>query len=406
MRTCLAAVGLLTFLFVTTPVSSQPPGDNGIRSIEPNSATGSALAVVVGSTSLAHTTQLLPLDPKGAVVGKGDATRQIEQVLANLATALKEVQSRWEQLVKINVYAAQTDVVAKVQQAFAQRFTGRVKPAVSFVVGQLAHPDALVAMDAVAAGATPSKAVQRVHCAALPGSPGLAHVAVLPAGGAVYVAGQAEKGNLAEATRATIKSLHATLAHLGLNRAHVVQLKAFLQPMAEVRVVAEEIAKLYAGEIVPPLVFVEWKSSLPIEIELIAAAPERAASVPATEAVSYHTPSGMTASPIYSRVAWIHQGKRIYTAGLYGTRSQDGEAQIREIFASLQQLLQQTGSDLRHLVKATYYVSDDVADRKLNEIRPEFYDPKRPPSASKARVPGVGIAGQSITLDMIAVTPR
>ena len=74
--------------------------------------------------------------------------------------------------------------------------------------------------------------------------------------------------------------------------------------------------------------------------------------------------------------------------------------------AELKQLLDRTGSDLRHLVKATYYVSDDVADRKLNEIRPEFYDPRRPPSASKARVPGVGLAGKSITLDMIAVTPR
>src|SRR5438132_263273 len=135
-----------------------------------------------------------------------------------------------------------------------------------------------------------------------------------------------------------MKSLHATLAHLGLNRAQVVQLKAFMRPMADVRVVEAEIAKLYEGETVPPLVFVEWQSSLPIEIELIAAAPERAASPPAREAVSYFTPPGMTASPVFSRVARIEHGKRIYLSGLYGVHAQDGEAQIREIFATLKQV--------------------------------------------------------------------
>src|SRR5205823_504073 len=108
--------------------------------------------------------------------------------------------------------------------------------AVSFVVGRLAHPDAQVAMDAVAAtaGDAAGPAVKRLRAANLAGNRAIAHVAILPAAGAVYVAGQAEKGELAEATRATIKSLHATLAHLGLSRAHVVQLKAFMRPMTEV----------------------------------------------------------------------------------------------------------------------------------------------------------------------------
>jgi enamine deaminase RidA (YjgF/YER057c/UK114 family) len=407
MRTCTTALGLFALLLETGLAFSQPPKEAGLRSIEPNRSTGSSLAVVVDPTALAHTAQLLPLDAKGELVGKGDAPRQIEQVLDNLALVLKEVRSGLDQVVKVNVYVAQTEVVDKIHQAFAKRFTGQVQPAVSFVVGQLADPEALVALDAVAvvANAADRKTVQRVHGATLPGKRELAHVAVLPTGGAVYVAGQAEKGTLAEATRATIKSLHATLAHFGLSRAEVVQLKAFLQPMSDVRIVETEIAKLYEGETVPPLVFVEWKSSLPIEIELIAAA-NPAASGTATEAVSYLTPPGMTASPVFSRVARIQHGKRIYISGLYGNKSQDGEAQIREIFASLKQILQQAGGDMRHLVKATYYVSDDVADRKLNEIRPEFYDPKRPPSASKARVPGVGMAGKSVTLDMIAVTPR
>jgi hypothetical protein len=54
-------------------------------------------------------------------------------------------------------------------------------------------------------------------------------------------------------------------------------------------------------------------------------------------------------------------------------------------------------------VKATYYVSDDDASKQLNVIRPKFYDPQRPPAASKAIVPAVGVSERSITIDMIAV---
>jgi hypothetical protein len=56
-------------------------------------------------------------------------------------------------------------------------------------------------------------------------------------------------------------------------------------------------------------------------------------------------------------------------------------------------------------VKATYYISTDEASAKLNQLRPRFYDPQRPPGASKAPVAGTGRAGKTITLDMIAV-PR
>ena len=64
-----------------------------------------------------------------------------------------------------------------------------------------------------------------------------------------------------------------------------------------------------------------------------------------------------------------------------------------------------TCRDPRSPAKATYYVSDNDASTKLNELWPKFYDPARPPAASKAQVFGVGVAGKSLTLDMIAV-PR
>jgi hypothetical protein len=39
----------------------------------------------------------------------------------------------------------------------------------------------------------------------------------------------------------------------------------------------------------------------------------------------------------------------------------------------------------------------------LNEIRPKYYDPKRPPAASKAMVKDVGSIKAGVSMDMIGV---
>ena len=56
-----------------------------------------------------------------------------------------------------------------------------------------------------------------------------------------------------------------------------------------------------------------------------------------------------------------------------------------------------------HLAKATYYVSDDDGSRGIDKLRPELFDPQRPPAASKVTVHGVGQPARSFTMDMIAV---
>ncbi len=93
-------------------------------------------------------------------------------------------------------------------------------------------------------------------------------------------------------------------------------------------------------------------------------------------------------------------------SGLYG-ESADPVRQVDEMFAALQRQLDQTGSDIRHLVKATYYVADPAADERINTIRPTIYDPAHPPAASKLVVRGTGRTGKGSTFDMIATTsPR
>jgi enamine deaminase RidA (YjgF/YER057c/UK114 family) len=88
---------------------------------------------------------------------------------------------------------------------------------------------------------------------------------------------------------------------------------------------------------------------------------------------------------------------------MYGATGGNGEAEILEIFDRMRKLLEKTGSDFRHLVKATYYVTTDATSARLTELRPRFYDANRPPAASKAPVTGTGLPGKTITLDMIAV---
>jgi enamine deaminase RidA (YjgF/YER057c/UK114 family) len=392
----------IAVIFFATVLGSQA----ATHFIAPDAATGISLGVVCENMALAHTAQLLPMNKKGELVGRGDAVRQIEQTLENLSLALRAAKSGLDHVVKINVYVAETKVVGEVEKAFAKRFKNGNRPAVSFVVGNLPQVDALVAMDAVAECDTAenAKRAKQIYVASLGGDPSLAQVSVLPKGGVVYISGQAKPGKLAEATLKTLESLQETLVFLGLKKSDVVQIKAFIQPMSEVEIAKKQIAGFFGKETIPPVIFVDWISpTLPIEIELIAAAPDNR---DAKESISYITPSGFQPSNVYSKVARVNYGKLVYVSGLYGKTSEDAGKQVLEIFELLQQIIGKAGSNFGSLAKATYYVSDAPASNKLNELRPKFYDPNRPPAASKAMVVGVGHTDRSISFDMIAVSEK
>jgi enamine deaminase RidA (YjgF/YER057c/UK114 family) len=394
----LACLGTMLFL----PLSLQAAE---LRAIDASEATGSSMAVVVGRTPLAFTGLILPVDDRGKTVGLDHPTIQTERALDNLALALAEAKSGLDRVVRLNLYVKDADVVRDAQRVFSRRFSGPIKPALTIVESALPLPDAYLALDAVAACAAGQgeKKVTRLSSARLAGGRSASHVAVLPDGVKVFVAGQAERGTLREATTATMAGLLRTLEFAGLDRTHIVHLKAFLTPMAAHREVEEEIARVFAGEPIPPLTFVEWTSTLPIEIELVAYGGDQGHT--AREPVEYLTPTGLTASPIYSRVARVNFGNLVFLSGLYGS-GQSADLQIRDIFSTLEFLAGQGGSDLRHLVKATYYVSESQTSQRLNDLRPNFYDPKRPPAASKVMVRGVGQKERTITVDMIGVSKR
>jgi len=388
-----------TMLLATFPAGAA----EGVREVRPDEKSSTSAATVVdGALHLAHTAQLFPVDAKGQVVAAGEVEAQTNAVLDQLDSVLSSIRSDSSRIVKVHAYAARADVVPTIQAVLARRLAGKARPAIAYVVGALAEPEALVAMDAIAVAPRSDArgpANRQAFSAPVRRRVG-AEVKILPAGARVYVSGQAEPGsNMVEATRKTLAGLGATLEHLGLTKADVVQVKSFLQPIAATDHVAGEIREFFGRGEMPALAFVEWRMSTPIEIELIARSEPKAGG----EAVDYLTPPGLKPSPVFCRVVRVNRGDSIFVSGLYGPASASGGKQVETIFETLRLVLNDAGSDFRHLVKATYYVSDDEASRALNDLRPRYYDPARPPAASKATAAGVGAEGRSVTVDMIAV---
>lgn len=383
---------------VCSPLAAADPLDDFVKRVGADPQTGIAQAVIVKSAVLLHTRQFIPLDPAARALEGKPATSQIEDVWQQLMSLLREESPTPTQLVKLNVCIANETVASDVRRFLAEKLKNHPAVAVSFVQSRLPLRHATLGIDAVAIvdprgfGGKPPSNSQRLASARLPSS--------FPR---LYVSGQAEKGaDLAEATRKTLINLHATLKHFGSDLANVVQVKCFLKPMSEASAAEREIAAFF-GKSMPPCVFVEWESTLPIEIEVVASAWPKSES---TEPLEFLTPPGMTASPVFCRVVRVNDPHTIFVSGLFSREAGDGAAQVTDVFAQLQEILKASGSDLRHLAKATYYVSDNDASTNLNELRPKFYDPQRPPAASKAQVFGVGMSNRSLTLDMIAVPAK
>ncbi len=371
-------------------------GAEVMRCIGANALTGSSQAVVVENVPLVHTAQLFPRDAQGRFSSDENSAEQTNLLLDQLATAIVAAGGHADRVVKLNVYLAKLEAAAAVEAELAKRFSQECKPAISYVVTRLPHEGCLVAMDAVAVAN--STAAPRVTLQ-LPTDSREAHSAIIPPGSRIYIAGQAEKGaTLAEATRRTLESLRKTLQFLGRQDSDIVQIKSFLSPMKNVTEAQREVVAFFGDRPVPPTVWVEWTAPL-IEIELIVWGGEKRTA----PGVEFLTPPGMTASPVYSRVTRTNSDRLIYLSGLFARQPTDAASEVTDIFDQLESSLKQTGSDLRHLVKATYYCSTNDTSIKLNELRPKYYDPARPPSASKAMVNEVGRAGRGLTIDMIAV---
>lgn len=387
---------LYCVLMISVFMGTSLMANDSIQRIVQGKQPGTSTAVVVQSERLIHTGQIFPVVAADAT--KQSAADQLASVMDQAKKTLAEVNA--SSIVKLNLYVTSESVAAVVLKALPTHFS-QDAPAVSLVVTKLPWPSADVAADFVAV----------VTDKAMPVVARSSRIGELPEGSRIYVSGQAEQDmSLAAATRKTLESLRKTLIFLGRSDADIVQLKAFIQPMQDWKIVQAEVDAFYGGQPDVPLILVEWKSSptVPIEIELIAGGGEPKTDAPAME---YLTPPGMTTPTIYCRVCRINHPGTIYVSGLYSDHDRakspdpaaNGDTEVQSVFGQLKEVLSKANSDFEHLAKATYYVSSDAASVSLNKLRPGYYNPQRPPAASKAVVESVGVAGLGLTIDMIAV---
>lgn len=378
-----------------------------ITSIQPTPRLGLARAVVVEDVPQVHTAQILPLDTGDRVASPGDVAAQSVRVVELLAEVLAGSGSDLGRLVRVNVHATDRDHFPVVQKTLAAKLAGMpTLPAVTWSVTPLPKAGALVALDAVAA-ATPATAdaAPRIRIDGVPAMSGPTHGAILPPGTAVYISGMVGQGDMAAATRSALEQLAGVMSGLGLSLDDVVHVRTFLQPMSDAEASTSAIVAFFAGQEPPPITHFAWTLGDPIEIELVVAG--EGVSLPAEEsgAVQYYTPPDVEASRVFARVAVCRGGPRIYTGSVVARAAGDVPGEVRGMFDELETLLQAAGSDLEHMVKATYFVRDDAASEALTRVRGEIYNPQRPPAASKAGVEDTGFDGRSVVLDMIAV-PR
>jgi enamine deaminase RidA (YjgF/YER057c/UK114 family) len=362
---------------------------------------GMSQAVVVQGQPLVHTRQFLPLDRDGQLVGKDAVDQQIEQVLDNLEAVLDDSGSSLNQLVRVNVYSIAPSTVDQVREQLAGRLEAAVRPTLTGVLTPLPHRSALVAVDAVAVAADQGKAVAFRRCDAVAGDEGRADAGILPPGGVAYLSGvPAEAGLTESAVDRSMSGLWKLLDQLKLSPAHVVHLKVFLRPAAAADDVRQTLKEYFPGQMTPPVVFVEWLAPPPVEIELIARLPLTGESAPNVE---YYNPPDVRPMHVFSRAALVRTKRQIYTSGLFARAAGRGQEQALDVFDQLETILAETGSDLRHMAKATYYVVDDGSARGMDRVRLWRYDQERPPAASKCMVHGVGQSDRTLTMDIIAV---
>ena len=400
-RSIAALVMACCLMAVVECPAAEETAESSIQYVPLDAPAGMSQAVIVQRMPLVHTRQLFPLDREGKLVGEGSADQQIEQVLANLEAVLKDSGSGLDKLIRLNVYALSTATVSSFREHLSKRLDPSVRPAVTSVLTPLAHRQSLLAVDAVAGAADSGKAVALKRCQSVAGDDKRADAAVLPAGGIAYLSGHPEAGGLTVLpTTKSMTRLMKTLGQLDLAPEHVVQVKVFVNPVTSAEDVLREVQAFFPDQLTPPVVFVEWLASLPVEIEMIAQLPP--SDKPAAN-VEYFDPPEFRPMNSFSRVALMRAERQIYISGLYAREPSRGEPQAKYIFEQLKEILANTGSDMRHLVKATYYVSDNDAARWIDRARPRLYDPTRPPAASKLMVHGVGQAQRTMTVDMIAV---
>ena len=108
-----------------------------LKFIEPAAQTGTSAAVVVDEVPLTHTAQIFPFNKSGEIVGKNNVTVQLEQVFKNAGEILKETNSGFDHIVKLNIHVSAEKYIPEIKRQLALKFAGKTKPAVTYLIYKL-----------------------------------------------------------------------------------------------------------------------------------------------------------------------------------------------------------------------------------------------------------------------------
>ena len=93
---------------------------------------------------------MLPVNAAGELMSDGDVTRQSEQVLDNIGAVLRSAGASFDDVVRVGVYVRDMADRERINTV-RRRYFGDSRPASTLVeVSALAHPGALVEIEAVA----------------------------------------------------------------------------------------------------------------------------------------------------------------------------------------------------------------------------------------------------------------
>ncbi len=380
----LLAIAVISVVPVSLLVA-QPKPEQIVRRLPASSADGRAASVQVADGAIVWTGQIVAAKVGGEAAEEcAGAMRALGEVLARQGSGLASV-------IRLTAYVADDATVPAVDALVAK--TWAQAPVASEIVRTpLGVNGARVSFEAVATTARAASAVEIGDGAA-----------VMPAGAKIFISGQAEKGaDVAMAVRATMAGLHQSVAHLGLKKTDIVQVKGFIRPFADYAAAHREVAASFDGGAVPPVVLMEWQSELFAEIEIVLSA--KSLPAPVGDRVTYAWLPWLTKSPRYCHVTHVAGGTPlIFVGAVNGGDGGDARGQMKTIFERLGSVLFEAGSSYRNLVKATYYLGDPKARAILGDIRGVYFDPTRPPSASALGVVGFGWPGRAASIEMIAV---
>ena len=92
----------------------------------------------------------LPIDDQLNLTGKGDPDKQARKVFENMRGILEEAGATLQDVVMLNLYVTDIGLISKIAQARRDYF-GSNRPVATLVeVNKLAHPDAMVEVNAIA----------------------------------------------------------------------------------------------------------------------------------------------------------------------------------------------------------------------------------------------------------------